>query len=75
MKVIPQTKQTEADDPIVVPAKVIARDISCSTRYVHMLYEQGAIPGVRFGRACIRFNRAAVLTALGVKIEQGGESL
>lgn len=75
MKVIPKTKQVEADEPVLVPAKVIAHDISCSSRYVHMLYEQGAIPGVRFGKACIRFNRAAVLAALGVESEAGKEAV
>jgi hypothetical protein len=55
--------------PLVVPAKAIARDLSCSTRYVHVLYETGKIPGHRFGKACIRFDRAAVLAALGIRTE------
>jgi len=61
-------KQTEAE-PLLVPAKAIARDLSCTPRFVHMLYADGTIPGVRFGRACIRFNRSAVLDALGIKTE------
>lgn len=68
MNAIPTTKQTEAE-PLLVPAKAIARDLSCTPRFVHMLHEQGKIPGVRFGRACIRFNRSAVLDALGIKTE------
>ena len=65
MQAIPKTKQTEAA-PLLVPAKAIARDLSCTPRFVLMLLEQGKIPGFRFGRACLRFNRAAVLDALGV---------
>jgi excisionase family DNA binding protein len=61
-------KQTEVG-PLLVPAKAIARDLSCTPRFVLMLLEQGKIPGVRFGRACIRFNRAAVFEALGVQTE------
>lgn len=53
----------------MVPAKSIARDLSCTPRFVHMLHEQGKIPGVRFGKACIRYNRAAVLASLGIKTE------
>jgi hypothetical protein len=68
MKVIPKTKQAEAE-PFLVPAKVIARDLSCTPRFVHMLHEQGKIPGVRFGRACIRFRRADVFAALGIHTE------
>ena len=68
MKVIPQTKQIEAQ-PVVVSAKAIARDLSCSTRYVHLLAEAGTIPSYRWGKACIRFDRAAVFAALGIKTE------
>ena len=69
MKTIPKTKQNEAE-PLLVKAKTIARELSCTPRYVHMLAESGAIPHHRFGKACIRFNLAAVLAALGVN--QGG---
>ena len=62
------TKQSEAS-PLLVPAKAIARDISCTARYVHILHEEGKIPGYRFGRACIRFNRAEVFAALGIRTE------
>lgn len=68
MNAIPTTQQIEAE-PLLVPAKVIARDLSCTPRFVHMLHEQGQIPGIRFGRACIRFNRAAVHAALGIQTE------
>ncbi|MEI6177995.1 MAG: hypothetical protein WCS43_13975, partial [Verrucomicrobiota bacterium] len=51
---------------LLVPAKSIARDLSCTPRFVHMLAEQGKIPSYRFGRACIRFSRPAVLAALGI---------
>lgn len=68
MKGKPYTKQTEAA-PLLVPAKTIARQLSCTPRFVHMLHEQGKIPGHRFGRACIRFNEAAVLAALGIQTE------
>ncbi len=68
MKVIPKTKQAEAAPPLV-PAKTIARALSCSTRYVHILAEQGTIPHYRFGKACIRFNQADVFAALGIRPE------
>lgn len=67
MSAIPKTKQTEAE-PLLVPAKSIARSLSVSSRYVHMLAEQGKIPHHRFGRACVRFDQAAVLAALGIKV-------
>jgi hypothetical protein len=52
--------------PVVVGAKVIAKALSCSTRYVHLLAENGTIPHYRWGKACIRFNQAAVFAALGI---------
>ena len=61
-------KQAEAE-PLVVPAKNIARRLSVSSRYVHILAEQGKIPVCRFGKNCIRFNEAAVLAALGIPTE------
>jgi hypothetical protein len=61
--------QTTESWPQLVPAKVIARLLSCSPRYVHMLHEKGQIPGYRFGRACIRYNPAEVFTALGIRTE------
>jgi excisionase family DNA binding protein len=60
--------------PLLVPAKIIARDLSCTPRFVHMLAEQGKIPSHRFGRACIRFSRAAVLAALGIPTEAAGRA-
>jgi hypothetical protein len=69
MKVTAKTKQTEAAEPLLVPAKAIARALSCSPRYVHILAEEGKIPHHRFGKACIRFSMPAVLFALGVKKE------
>lgn len=68
MKVLPKSKQTEAE-ALLVPAKAIARTLSCSTRYVHILHEEGKIPGYRFGKACIRFNPAEVFAALGIRTE------
>jgi len=68
MTAIPQTKQIEAA-PLVVPAKSIAKSLSCTPRYVHILHEEGKIPGYRFGKACIRFNEAEVFAALGIKTE------
>ena len=68
VKAITPNKQTEAE-ALLVPAKVIARALSCSTRYVHILAEQGTIPHYRFGKACIRFDRAAVFAALGIHTE------
>lgn len=64
-----KTKSTETAEPLLIPAKAIARDLSCTTRFVHMLHEQGKIPGYRFGKACIRFKRHEVLTALGIHTE------
>lgn len=61
-------KQPEAE-ALLVPAKSIARLLSCTPRYVHILHEQGTIPGYRFGKACIRFNKAEVLAALKIKTE------
>ena len=66
MPAIPKTKQAEAP-PVVVGAKVIAKSLSCSTRYVHLLAEAGTIPSYRWGKACIRFDQAAVFAALGIK--------
>jgi hypothetical protein len=68
MTAISKTKQAEAE-ALLVPAKSIARDISCTSRYIHILHEQGKIPGYRFGKACIRFNRAEVFAALGIRTE------
>lgn len=69
----PKKKQTEqAAAFTLVPAKSIARSLSCTPRYVHMLAEAGSIPSHRFGRACIRFDQAAVFKALG--IEPGGQA-
>jgi excisionase family DNA binding protein len=65
-----QLEQTaERVAPLVVKAKEIARDLSCTPRFVHMLAEQGKIPSHRFGKACIRFNRTAVFAALGIRTE------
>ena len=72
MTAIHQNKQAEAAPqaaPLLVPAKTIGRDLSCTARYVHILHVEGKIPGYRFGKACIRFNRAEVLAALGIKTE------
>jgi len=68
MKVITKTKQAEVE-ALLVPAKSIARKLSCSPRYVHILHEQGTIPGYRFGKACIRFSEAEVIRALGIRTE------
>jgi hypothetical protein len=68
MNAIPQTKQVEAP-PVVVGAKVIAKALSCTSRYVHILRETGKIRGYRFGRACIRFNPAEVFADLGIRTE------
>lgn len=68
MNAIPKTKYIEAE-PLLVPAKSIARSLSCTSRYVHILHEGGKIPGYRFGRACIRFNPAEVFSALGIRTE------
>jgi len=65
----PKTKHSAPIEPIVVSAKTIAHKISTSTRYVHVLHEQGKIPGIRFGKGCIRFNEADVFAALGIKQE------
>jgi len=71
MKKVLNQKQQEAE-PTLVPSKVIARELSCSTRYVHMLAEEGKIPCHRFGKACIRFNKKAVFSALGVSTVEVG---
>lgn len=68
MKTLQQTKQVEAP-PVVVGAKAIAKALSCSTRYVHILAEQGTIPHYRWGKALIRFDQAAVFKALGIQTE------
>lgn len=71
MHTLKTKKQTEAAEPLLVPAKTIARALSCSSRYVHILHEAGTIPGYRFGKACIRFNESEVFAALGIRIEGG----
>ena len=72
MTAIPKTKQNEAA-PLLVPAKAIAREISCTPRYVHILHETGQIPGYRFGKACIRFDRAEVFAALGIRTGEAAQ--
>jgi excisionase family DNA binding protein len=71
MNALPTRKQIERDAeripaPLLVPAKTIARRLSVSSRYVHILAEQGTIPHHRFGKCCIRFSEPAVLAALGI---------
>jgi hypothetical protein len=75
MTAIPKTKQHEAAEPLLVPARTIARSLSVTPRYVHMLHEEGKIPGHRFGKACIRFNQAAVFAALGIQTEGAANSV
>ena len=65
MKVHTYKKQNEVE-PLLVPAARIASRISVSSRYVHMLAEQGKIPVHRFGKACVRFRESEVLRALGI---------
>lgn len=68
MNELPIAKQT-AQAPLLVSASAIAKDLSVTARYVHMLAEQGKIPVVRFGRRCIRFSKPDVLRALGINTE------
>ena len=63
--VLPLNKQTE--QPLVVPASRIARRLSVTERYIHVLAAEGKIPSVRFGKRCIRFNEEAVMEALGIE--------
>ncbi len=65
----PAQKEHAAEEPLVVPAATIARRLSVTSRYIHILAEQGTIPVCRFGRGCIRFNESAVLAALGIPTE------
>ena len=51
---------------LLVPAASIARTLSVSPRYVHLLGEQGKIPVTRFGKGCVRFSPSAVFKALGI---------
>lgn len=69
MNVALQPAQKESQAPELVPAIAIARRLSVSPRYVHLLAEQGKIPAHRFGKGCIRFNPAAVYRALGIEME------
>jgi excisionase family DNA binding protein len=64
MNATPQQKQTE---PLLVPAAAVARVLSCTSRYVLILADQGTIPVHRIGKRLIRFELAAVLSAIGVK--------
>jgi len=73
MKVTAPRKQIEAAEPLLVPAKTIARRLSVTSRYVHILHEAGTIPGHRFGKACIRFKEADVFAALGIKTGEGAK--
>ena len=61
-----ENKPSNTTEPLLVKAQHIAKRISCSVRYVHILHEEKRIPGYRFGKNCIRFNEAAVMEALGV---------
>ena len=74
MTAISETKQAEAP-PVVVGAKIIAKALSCSTRYVHLLAEAGTIPSYRWWKACIRFDQAAVFKALGIQIQKEESAL
>jgi|GEM_PF-3487615 len=69
MKVLHSNDLPEKAAPVVVSAKIIAKAISCSTRYVHLLAEAGTIPSYRWGKACIRFDQVAVFAALGIGIK------
>ena len=60
-----QEPANDSIHPMLVDAKTIARALSVTPRYVHMLAEQGEIPVCRFGKRCIRFNLSAVLEAIG----------
>ena len=53
--------------PDFVQAPSIARRLSVTPRYILQLAEQGRIPCVRLGKKCVRFNPAAVATALGIE--------
>jgi hypothetical protein len=66
-----QKAPQESQAPELVPAAAIARRLSVSPRYIHLLAEQGKIPVCRFGRGCVRFNPAAVYRALGINTETG----
>jgi excisionase family DNA binding protein len=68
MNALPITKQP-AQAPLLVSASAIAKDLSVTARYVHLLAEQGKIPVVRFGRRCIRFSKPDVFRALGINTE------
>ena len=69
MKMLYSNDLPEKAAPVVVSAKVIAKAISCSTRYVHLLAEAGTIPSYRWGKACIRFDQVAVFAALGIRVK------
>lgn len=70
MKTITPKHTKEQDAAFtLVPAKSIARSLSCTPRYVHLLYSEGRIPGHRIGKACIRFNQNKVFAALGIETE------
>jgi len=66
MKTPNQTQNIETT-PDFVQAPVIARRLSVTPRYILQLAEEGRIPCVRLGRKCVRFNPAAVATALGIQ--------
>lgn len=53
--------------PTLVPASKIAKILSCTPRYVHVLHETNQIPGYVVGKRLIRFNPTAVFAALGIK--------
>lgn len=60
------TDEQSTSEVLLVPASAIARRLSVSIRYVHLLAEQGKIPVCRFGKGCVRFNPNEVLAALGI---------
>ncbi|MEI6674495.1 MAG: hypothetical protein WCO57_04890 [Verrucomicrobiota bacterium] len=61
-----RTATEQASPVLLVPAAAIARTLSVSPRYVHLLGEQGKIPVCRFGKGCVRFSPSAVFAALGI---------
>jgi excisionase family DNA binding protein len=65
----PNQKPHTEPTPDFVQAPAIARRLSVTPRYILQLAEQGRIPCVRLGRKCVRFNPAAVATALGIDWE------
>lgn len=61
---------TTKKEPKFIKASDIASELSVTSRQVFYWATSGKIPCKRFGKNCVRFNKAEVFRALGIETEQ-----